>query len=216
MGLITAGGGLTNLRLRRTTAQTSDVISGKTFYAGDKNLKTGTLEERSAYTDVTDIVSVEQSAYIRIPMGAYRTPTSVGKPEIRVPLDNVKNALPGGNRGSWGTTINPGASVAIPQGYHDGNGRVYANNVQSQLKVASFNLSLSSSGVAYGETKDTWWNPGGTVIGITNVNYRGDTESGESEIENTYCEVRDGQIHFVTKFTHRGGNAQVSGTVVFI
>ena len=34
----------------------------------------------------------------------------------------------GGNRGNWGTTINPGGSVTIPQGYHSGGGVVRANN----------------------------------------------------------------------------------------
>ena len=31
------------------------------------------------------------------------------------------------NRGAWGTTINPGGSVTIPAGYHNGGGVVYAN-----------------------------------------------------------------------------------------
>lgn len=31
------------------------------------------------------------------------------------------------NRGNWGTTINPGGSVTIPQGYHSGGGVVRAN-----------------------------------------------------------------------------------------
>lgn len=33
----------------------------------------------------------------------------------------------GGNRGAWGSTINPGGSVTIPQGWHNGNGVVKAN-----------------------------------------------------------------------------------------
>lgn len=35
--------GLSNVRLEEATAQTSHVMNGKTFYAGDKTLKTGTL-----------------------------------------------------------------------------------------------------------------------------------------------------------------------------
>ena len=37
-----AGGGLTNVKLALATALVSDVAQGKTFYAGDKTLKTGT------------------------------------------------------------------------------------------------------------------------------------------------------------------------------
>lgn len=46
---------------------------------------------------------------------------------ICAPINDVINALPGGNRGNWGTTINPGGSVTIPQGYHSGGGVVRAN-----------------------------------------------------------------------------------------
>lgn len=123
MGLATVGGGLSNSKLAQANAAVGDVVKGKTFYAGDKNLKVGTLEEKGAYTDVNDIVSAEQTVYARIPFGAYRTPTSVGKPEIRIPISNVKNALPGGDKGSW-SGVYSGFDVGIPQGYHDGSGRV--------------------------------------------------------------------------------------------
>lgn len=37
-----AGGGLSNAKLAAATAKPSEVAKGKTFYAGDKNLQTGT------------------------------------------------------------------------------------------------------------------------------------------------------------------------------
>ena len=42
--MINAGGGLSNSKLKLATAAESDVVSGKTFYAGDKTLKTGELK----------------------------------------------------------------------------------------------------------------------------------------------------------------------------
>ena len=39
----TAGGALGNGKLKLATATENDVASGKTFYAGDKTIKTGTL-----------------------------------------------------------------------------------------------------------------------------------------------------------------------------
>ena len=45
MGLMTAGGGLTTSKLALANAGAGDVISGKTFYAGDKVLKTGAIPE---------------------------------------------------------------------------------------------------------------------------------------------------------------------------
>ena len=125
--LVSPSSGLNNSDLAKTNAGTGDVIAGKTFYAGDKTLKTGTIEEREAYTDVSDIVYMNQTALVRIPFGAYRTPTIAGKPEIRIPIDNVKNALPGGNQGAWGTRIAAGSSVTIPKGWHNGSGTVTAD-----------------------------------------------------------------------------------------
>lgn len=37
------------------------------------------------------------------------------------------------NRGTWNSTINPGASVTIPAGYHSGSGKVTANSSQADL-----------------------------------------------------------------------------------
>ena len=68
--------GLSNSKLELTTASVSNVLSGKTFYSGDKNLKTGTMT----------------------------------------------------NRGAWNSTIAPGNYVTIPSGYHNGSGKVTANN----------------------------------------------------------------------------------------
>ncbi len=39
------------------------------------------------------------------------------------------------NRGNWGTTINPGSSVAVPAGYHDGSGQVAARAARLRRKV---------------------------------------------------------------------------------
>lgn len=41
--LITTGGGLSNSELEKTTATEADVLTGKTFYSGNKELKTGTM-----------------------------------------------------------------------------------------------------------------------------------------------------------------------------
>ena len=36
-------GGITSKKLQQTTATAADVLYGKTFYAGDRELKTGTM-----------------------------------------------------------------------------------------------------------------------------------------------------------------------------
>lgn len=79
--MISAGGGLSKMKLALANAAESDVLSGKRFYAGDKIIKEG-----------------------------------------RMP-----------NRGSWGSTIDPGSSVNVPAGYHDGNGQVTANRAYTTV-----------------------------------------------------------------------------------
>ena len=59
------------------------------------------------------------------------------------------------NRGTWNSTINPGASVTIPAGYHNGSGVVRANPVTYAVaQIANVNTratsySVSGSGHAY-------------------------------------------------------------------
>lgn len=43
--LVTTGGGLSNSDLLEVTATVDDVLTGKTFFAGDKNIKTGVMEK---------------------------------------------------------------------------------------------------------------------------------------------------------------------------
>lgn len=80
MANMSSGGGLSNGKLEMASATEADVLSGETFYAQNKELKTGAMA----------------------------------------------------NQGAWSSTIDPGTSVTIPQGYHDGNGKVTANNTVSQ------------------------------------------------------------------------------------
>ena len=56
--------GLSNSKLEECTANPSDVMNGKTFYSGDKNLKTGTMTNRGAWTS-----SVAAGGSVTIPAG---------------------------------------------------------------------------------------------------------------------------------------------------
>lgn len=56
--------GLSNSKLSLATAGTGDVIAGKTFYAGDKNLKNGTMVNRGAWG-----TSVAAGGSVTIPAG---------------------------------------------------------------------------------------------------------------------------------------------------
>lgn len=86
MSLMGTGSGLTNSKLRLANAQPNYVSSGKTFYAGDKTLKTGTLVERGQYQNAGGIGGGVDSSYYafnNIPEGIYRKNGASWAPEIR-------------------------------------------------------------------------------------------------------------------------------------
>ena len=55
--LMNPGGGLTNSKLALATADSSDVVASKTFYAGNKEIKAGTLDLASATAKEKDVLS---------------------------------------------------------------------------------------------------------------------------------------------------------------
>ena len=62
-----AGGGLSASKLALATAATSDVLAGKTFYAGDKALKTGGLEK--GYKRVAGIITKGSESTVTVTCG---------------------------------------------------------------------------------------------------------------------------------------------------
>ena len=56
--------GLSNSKLEECTANTSDVLNGKTFYSGNEDLKTGTMINNGAWTS-----SVAAGGSVTIPAG---------------------------------------------------------------------------------------------------------------------------------------------------
>lgn len=101
---MSAGSGLTSGKLAAANAALAEVLSGKTFYSGDKNLKTGTMPNRGAWG------ATYTGSDVTIPNGFHN---GAGK----VIVD-------GGNRGNWSTSVNAGSSVNIPKGWHNGAGSV--------------------------------------------------------------------------------------------
>lgn len=138
--MISAGGGLSKMKLALANAAESDVLSGKRFYAGDKIIKEGSMP----------------------------------------------------NRGSWGSTIDPGSSVNVPAGYHDGNGQVYATtkgvkNIKTKTVSSG---EVTSGSYTYKVTE-------GTLIGVTNLQVHHWYESN-SAVVNYY--ISDNTIHVDTAF----------------
>lgn len=94
-----SGGGLTNSKLALANATADQVSSGRTFYAGDKALKTGSLQERGQFQYAGGVGSgvFDDIPYIAlndIPEGIYRKNGAAWAPEIRAQSAQVGNIIP--------------------------------------------------------------------------------------------------------------------------
>ena len=116
-------------------ASAGDVISGKTFYTTDpKSKATGTLQDLGHEPKGNGCMLYNGDIYIYF--GNQNDRYALSK-AVHYPQGDIINSLPGGNRGNWGTTINPGGSVTIPQGYHAGGGVVRVNGVNFSSAFAA-------------------------------------------------------------------------------
>lgn len=100
------------------------------------------------------------------------------------------------NRGSWGATIDPGNSVTVPAGYHDGNGQVYATtkgvkNIKTKT-VSSGNVASGAASYSF-----TYTVTEGTLIGVTSVQVHHWYESNSAVVN---CYVSGNTIHVDTTF----------------
>lgn len=131
-----SGGGLSASKLALATATEGNVLAGNKFYAGGKTIKEGTLT-------LTGNVSADKM--LEGSSGYADDAHSI-----------VVGRMP--NKGSWGTTINPGGEATIPAGYHNGNGKVTAVS----LKTMTITMAPSSMYWSYTFT-------GGTLVGICDI-----------------------------------------------
>lgn len=136
-------GGLTNTKLSLANAVESDVISGKKFYAKNKELKTGTMHNNGRWPDAEKFtlegdkiwMYQKQNGYLEGGLGS--SAYQLGNAQAEHVLSGVSASSASGigfsgtmtNRGTWVNTIDPGKWVYIPQGYHNGNGWVQARGV---------------------------------------------------------------------------------------
>lgn len=128
------GGGLSSGKLAQATAAESDVLSGKKFYAGNKNLKTGTLalsgsagtgDVLRGATFYKDDPKSKLTGTLALSGNANAAQVLSGYTFYK---DNAKSKQTGtmANNGGVSVTLNPGSSYVVPAGYHNGGGRVKA------------------------------------------------------------------------------------------
>lgn len=64
MSMMSSGGGLNNGKLALATAQENEVLAGETFYSGSKDIKTGTMPNRGAWS-----TTINAGGSVTIPQG---------------------------------------------------------------------------------------------------------------------------------------------------
>lgn len=129
------GGGLSSGKLAQATAAESDVLSGKKFYAGNKNLKTGTLALNGSAgtgdvlrgaTFYKDDPKSKLTGTLALSGNANAAQVLSGYTFYK---DNAKSKQTGtmANKGAVSASVDPGSTYIIPAGYHNGNGKVSGN-----------------------------------------------------------------------------------------
>lgn len=129
------GGGLSSGKLAQATAAEADVLSGKKFYAGNKNLKTGTLalsgsagtgDVLKGATFYKDDPKSKLTGTLALSGNANAAQVLSGYTFYK---DNAKSKQTGtmANKGAVSASVDPGGSYTIPAGYHNGSGKVTGN-----------------------------------------------------------------------------------------
>lgn len=134
------GGGLSSGKLAQATAAESDVLSGKKFYAGNKNLKTGRMVNNGRWP-TADKLTMESGklwmyksdGYTEGGLGAAGSLLGDASASDLMQGKTASSAnglkFSGGivNRGAVSASVDPGSTYIIPAGYHNGNGKVSGN-----------------------------------------------------------------------------------------
>lgn len=177
------GGGLSSSKLAAANTAPGDVRTGKKFYAGDKTIKTGALPV--LHMGESHKISRWQNSETKevfiqantIPEGIYESDGYTWSPQIRIPAELFGNAaaaqvlagvtftsqngakiagtMP--NQGAKTAALNAGGSYTIPQGWHNGSGKVTAKSLASQTDA-----NAAAGNILTGKTA---WVKGSKIIG---------------------------------------------------
>ena len=99
MGLMTAGGGLSGGKLALASATPEDVLTGKTFYSGDKGLKTGAIPDYGREPVVNKVAKYNpgngDNLYLYLPNADTEQEAIGGRVQraIAAPVSVVRNAI---------------------------------------------------------------------------------------------------------------------------
>lgn len=154
--------------LPSTTAGAGDILKDKTAINSSGTLLTGTMVNNGRWPDAekltlegSKIWMYKTSGYTEGGLGI--SASNLGNASSGHVLSGVSASSSNGlkfggtmtNRGAWNSSVNPGGSVTIPAGYHNGSGKVTAKS----LKTVTVSI-----------TKNLWnYTVNGTLVGFSNL-----------------------------------------------
>lgn len=195
--------------LPSTTAGAGDILKDKTAVNSSGTLLTGTMVNNGRWPDAEKLTLEGSKIWM------YKT-SGYTEGGLGIDASNLGNASPGHvlsgvsasssnglkfggtmtNRGAWNSSVNPGGSVTIPAGYHNGSGKVSATTAGvKNIKTKSVNTgNIGNRSYSYKVTE-------GTLIGLTGLQVHHWHDSSNAVV-NYY--IGGNTIHIDTAFA--GGN----------
>ena len=143
--------------LPSTTAGAGDILSGKTAVNSSGTLLTGTMVNNGRWPDAekltlegSKIWMYKTSGYTEGGLGI--SASNLGNASSGHVLSGVSASSSNGlkfggtmtNRGAWNSSVNPGGSVTIPAGYHNGSGKVTGNRTYTNVYLGQHSGYWSS------------------------------------------------------------------------
>ena len=132
--------------LPSTTAGAGDILKDKTAVDSSGTLLTGTMVNNGRWPDAekltlegSKIWMYKKSGYTEGGLGI--DASNLGNASSGHVLSGVSASSSNGlkfggtmtNRGAWNSSVNPGGSVTIPAGYHNGSGKVTGNRTYTTV-----------------------------------------------------------------------------------
>lgn len=195
--------GLTNSKLAMADADAAHVLEGKGFFAGDKILKTGKMKNNGQWPNPDKVAMYDGSLRvykedgyteggISIPGDMLGTADNscvlVGRTYTSVNGLKSTGTMP--NNGAFKKTLDPGESVTIRHGYHNGAGTISARSLTANDvigKVYEIYLSTIIGGDVHVERATTFRLGSRRCIGVSYIS----VNSG-SDGTITFCQIIDG------------------------
>lgn len=140
--MISAGGGLSKMKLALANAAESDVLSGKRFYAGSKIIKEGTMPNRGSWG-----TSLSPGGVATVPSGYHNGSGQVTAAGLKMVTMNVVNWPHEYPDMEWHYTLTGGTLVGVA-GLGRASGEASSNVIEG-IRIAGNTIYVKNAAGGY-------------------------------------------------------------------